>query len=94
MYYFNYCLHGFTTSGLLNEHVPYCSTHGPQKLTFPNSEDKQWILFTSIHKQMKVLFVIYADVASFVKPIDSCAQTQLARPQHDTKSIKHIVTLF
>jgi hypothetical protein len=71
-YYCNYCLHGFTTPDLLNDHVPYCSPHGAQRVSFPKSEDKQWVKFTSIHKQLKVPFVIYADFESFVRPIDSC----------------------
>lgn len=71
-HYCNYCLHGFCHKDLLEEHVPYCSPHGPQKLSFPKSEEKQWVQFNSIQKQLKVPFVIYADFESFIKPIHSC----------------------
>jgi len=71
-YYCNYCLHGFTSQLLLDDHITYCFPHGPQKLSFPKSEEKQWVHFNSIQKQLKVPFVIYADFESFVQPIDSC----------------------
>ena len=71
-YYCNYCLHGFTTQPLLDEHVPHCSPHGPQKLSFPKKEDQQWVYFNHICKQLKVPFVIYADFESFVQPISTC----------------------
>ncbi len=48
------------------------SPHGPQKLSFPKSEDKQWVYFNQVRKQLPVPFVVYADLESFVKPIDTC----------------------
>ncbi|XP_069109117.1 uncharacterized protein [Argopecten irradians] len=71
-FYCNYCLHGYTTQQLLVDHVPYCSPHGPQKLSFPKKEEQQWVKFNQIHKQLKVPFVIYADFESFVRPISTC----------------------
>lgn len=73
-YYCNFCLHGFCRQELLNEHIPYCSPHGPQKLTFPKSEDDQWVLFKQVRKQLKVPFVIYLDLESLTihVPIHLC----------------------
>ncbi|XP_021341715.1 uncharacterized protein LOC110442433 [Mizuhopecten yessoensis] len=71
-YYCNYCLHGYTTQQLLDDHIPYCSPHGPQKLSFPKTEEQQWVVFNQIHKQLKVPFVIYADFESFLHPISAC----------------------
>jgi len=72
MYYCTHCLHEFTTQQLLEEHFPYCSPNGPQKLSFPKKEEQQWVKFNYIYKQLKVTFVIYADFESFVKPISTC----------------------
>ena len=72
MHYCNFCLHGFTTSTLRREHIPYCSPHGPQKLSFPKHEEQQWVNFSHICKQLKVPFVIYADLESYLKPISGC----------------------
>lgn len=71
-FYCNYCLHGFCRNDLLEEHIPYCLPHGPQKLSFPTSEEKQWGQFSNISKQLRVPFVIYADFESYVTPIQSC----------------------
>ena len=70
--YCNYCLHGFSSQILMKEHMPYCSPNGPQKLSFPKSEEQQWVYFNHIHKQLDVPFVTYADLESFVKPVSTC----------------------
>ena len=41
-HYCPYCLHGFTKERLLNDHVQYCQTYGPQKIELPTKEDK-WL---------------------------------------------------
>ena len=71
-FYCNYCLHGYSSENLLQEHIPYCSPNGPQKLSFPKSEEQQWVRFNHINKQLGVPFVIYADLESFVEPISTC----------------------
>ena len=71
-FYCNYCLHGYSSENLLQEHIPYCSPNGPQKLSFPKSEEQQWVRFNHINKQLGVPFVIYADFESFVEPISTC----------------------
>jgi hypothetical protein len=66
-YYCHYCLHGFSTQTLLNEHTALCSTHAPQKIKMPVDET---VMFQSQHKQLKVPFVIYADFESYLEKID------------------------
>ena len=34
-FFCQYCLHGFTKERMLNDHIPYCQTHGPQKIELP-----------------------------------------------------------
>ncbi|KAK3083783.1 hypothetical protein FSP39_003181 [Pinctada imbricata] len=72
-FYCNYCLHGFSRNDLLQEHIPYCLPKGPQKMTFPKSEEDQWVQFKHISKQLKVPFVIYLDLESLTVPIQSCS---------------------
>ena len=67
-FYCNYCLHGFSSQNLLKEHIPYSS---PQNLSFPKSEEQQWVYFNHIHKQIDVPFVIYADLESFIEPVST-----------------------
>ena len=57
-YYCNYCLRGYVREELLQEHTPYCSSHGPQKLSFPKSAEQKWVYFNHIQKQLKVPFVV------------------------------------
>ena len=71
-FFCNYCLHGFVSRSLLEEHIPYCSPNGPQKLSFPKTEEQLWVYFNHIHKQLDVSLVIYADLESFVEPISTC----------------------
>jgi len=71
-HYCSYCLHGFTKERLLKEHIPYCQTHGPQKIELPKEEDK-WLHYKDIRKQLKVPYIIYADLESMLIPTEGCA---------------------
>ena len=53
-------MHGFIRADLLNDHMPYCQPHGPQKIKMPADKDK-FLRFTNVHKQLSSPFVIYAD---------------------------------
>ena len=72
-FYCNYCLHGFKRQDLLEQHEPHCRKNGPQKIKLPN-EDNDILYFKDVHKQLKVLFVIYADFESILIP---CTQENL-----------------
>jgi hypothetical protein len=51
-HYCSYCLHGFTKERVLNDHVQYWQTYGPQKIKLPTEEDK-WLYYKDIRKQFK-----------------------------------------
>ena len=70
MYYWRYCLHGFIRENLLQDHEPHCCQHGAQRVEL-QSEDIASLYFKDYHKQLKVLFVIYADFESITAKIDS-----------------------
>ena len=69
-YFYCYsCLHGFKKKKgeqkreecrLLTEHRKYCKTLNPQRTVFPQN-DEAILKFTSIEKQLKAPFVVYAD---------------------------------
>ena len=65
--YCSYCLYGFMRSDLLEQHKPYCSKNGPQKIKLPK-EGNDVLYFNELHKQLKVPFVIYADFKSILLP--------------------------
>ena len=66
-----YCLHGFTRAELLNDHMPYCRPHGPQKIKMPTDKDK-WLKFKNYEKQLSSPFVIYADFECLLPKVQSC----------------------
>jgi len=70
-HYCSYCLHGFTKERLINDHIQYCQTHGPQKIELPKEEDK-WLYYKDIRKQLKVPYIIYADFECLQHPIQGC----------------------
>ena len=65
----NYCLHGYITKELLDNQIAECKPHGAQKVKSSKKEEQQWINFTSINKQHKVPFVIYAGLDCFPRHI-------------------------
>ncbi|CAG2208278.1 unnamed protein product [Mytilus edulis] len=67
-FYCPYCLHGFTKERILSNHLPYCQTHGPQKIELPTEENK-WLHYKDIRKQLKVPYIIYADFECLQEPI-------------------------
>ena len=72
-FFCNYCLHAFSKSDLLEEHEPYCSKNGAQKIRMP-SNGNYVLYFKDVHKQLRVPFVIYADFESILVP---CEQDNL-----------------
>ncbi|CAG2215764.1 unnamed protein product [Mytilus edulis] len=84
-FYCPYCLHGFTKERILNNHLPYCQTHGPQKIELP-TEDNKWLHYKDIRKQLKVPYVIYADFECLQEPIVDSNECD----QKTKKTTKHI----
>ena len=71
-FFCSYCLHGFTKESLLEDHIPYCQIHGPQKIELPTDQDK-WLYYKDVAKQLKVPYVIYADFECYATKIDTCS---------------------
>ena len=61
MHFCPYCLHGFVTEKSLQNHVPYCSIHGPQKVELPMAGKNDTLEFSDFEEQLRVPLVIYAD---------------------------------
>jgi hypothetical protein len=68
-----YCMYGFdkryNAEEKLRQHIPYCSTNGPQRTSFP--KDKL-VKFKDTEKQMKLPFCIYADFETHNVKISKC----------------------
>jgi len=86
----NYCLHGYITKEVLDNQIAECKPHGAQKVKFPKKEEQQWINFTSINKQQKVQFVIYADLEFFTRPIYA-DEAKTRYQKHDPSGFSYIV---
>jgi hypothetical protein len=68
------CLHVFSTTKLLDNHKKYCLGIGekPQRTEMPK-EGENILTFTNHHKQMRMPYIIYADLESLNVPMDGCA---------------------
>ena len=63
------CLNGFRISSAKDKYHGYCSSNGHVKVKMP-SEEKKWLKFHDGQYQLKVLFMLYADFESILKPVD------------------------
>ena len=62
-----YCLHCFAHQYCLENHIPSCSIHKPQVITFPEGEDAV-LYYKATQKEFPVPYVIYVDFESFLTP--------------------------
>lgn len=67
------CLHGFVSEKVLSNHKPYCFIHGPQKVELPISGKNDTLEFSDYEKQLRIPFVIYADVECPNVKVEACA---------------------
>ena len=67
------CLTGFSRADLLENHKKYCNgVNGrPTRIEMPE-EGKNTLSFRNHHKQMKVPYVIYADIEALIRKILGC----------------------
>ena len=65
-----YCLHCFRRESTLTEHVPQCSVHAPQLITYPKPDDAT-LHYTAIQKEHPLPCVLYVDFETFQTPDDS-----------------------
>ena len=66
-FFCTHCLHAFSREDLLEDHKPYCQTHGIQHTKLP-SENGKYMQFKNIAKMLQAPFVIYADFECLLKP--------------------------
>ena len=78
IYYCCFCLHGFWKKRLLNIHMSYCQTHGAQR-TEMLSEEKKWLNYSDVSKQIKVPFMVYADFEWCIAEAISTCQPNICK---------------
>ena len=64
------CLNAFWTHKSLNKHLEYCGKHEAVKIEMPKKDEI--LKFKDYYKGERVPFIIYADMESLIKPIQSC----------------------
>ena len=83
------CLHGYKRKDLLERHKRECKglLKSPTR-TDMLKEGENKMLFTNFHKQMKVLYVVYADFECVLEKIDGCEPAPDA--SFTVKTEKHV----
>ena len=69
-YFCDRCLNPFNNQEALDKHLEYCSKYESVKINMPNKGSS--LKFKNYYKGEKVPFVIYADIESLLKQIQSC----------------------
>jgi len=64
-----YCLHCFRCEHTLTEHIPQCSIHTPQVVTYPKPDDAV-LHYTAMQKEHPVPYVLYVNLETFQTPDD------------------------
>jgi len=63
-----YCFHCFSQEHVLSNHIPNCSVHAPQTVTYPKKGEDAVLYYKAVQKQFPVPYVIYVDFESFLTP--------------------------
>ena len=63
-----YCFHCFRYQHVLNNHIPDCSTHSPQTVTYPKEGEDAVLHYKCNQKEFPVPYVLYVDFESFLAP--------------------------
>lgn len=74
LFHCHFCLNGFTKKQLCKNHVPYCEVHDAWRTEMPTEEDNLLEL-CDVSKQLKVPYVIYADLKSSLERHCGCQPT-------------------
>ena len=72
-----YCLHCFARERTLIEHLPQCSVHAPQVVTYPKPEDAT-LHYTAVQKEHPVPYVLYVDFETFQTPDEDGVTVHMA----------------
>ena len=63
-----YCFHCFTHQHTLDKHIPDCSVHAPQTVTYPSEGEDAVLSYHATQKEFPVPYVLYVDFESFLTP--------------------------
>ena len=93
---YHYCytyLHGFERhemSVLLKEHVKYCKTLKPQRVSYPDKEDAS-VQFTNVQKMLMAPFVGYSDLECTLKSENDVddVSTGIEQPEKKSTEVKY-----
>ena len=81
-----YCLQCFSSERILANHVNNCLTiNGAQAINMPK-QGENILKFNNFHKQLPVLFVIYADFEAITKKVQGCEQSEEMKKDKDRRS--------
>ena len=69
-YFCDRCLNSFWCEKSLNKHLEYCSNHEAVKIEMSKKGDI--LKFENYYKGERLPFIIYADIESLIKPIQTC----------------------
>ena len=72
------CLNGFRKASARDKHYEYCSSNGHVKVNM-HTEKENWLKFHDGQYQFKVLFMLYADFESILKPVDEWYRDKMNR---------------
>ena len=71
-------LNGFRAASVKDKHYTHCSSNSHVKDNTPTEEEK-WLKFHDGQYQFKVLFILYADFESTLKPVDERYKEKMNR---------------
>jgi len=63
-----YCFHFFICEHTLTDHIPNCSTHTPQAVTYPVERKDAVLHYKTTLKEFPVAYVFYVDFETFIEP--------------------------
>ena len=84
------CMNGFSREDLLVDHEKYCNglKGKPTRIKMPK-EEKKILSFQNYYKQMKVPYVIYADLEALPKKISLCELGPESKKKSYTMKTEH-----
>ena len=81
-----YCLQCFSSERVLANHVNNCLTiNGNQAINMPK-QGENILRFNNFHKQLPVLFVIYADFEAIAKKVQGCKHSEEMENEKNKRS--------
>ena len=89
-HYCYFCLHRFSRRDLLDDHLPYCGVHAPQRIKMPQGEDIV-MKFNQQKYEQRVPYMIYADFETLVEKLDTTDTTTMKTAVHKPCGYAYVV---